>query len=82
MVRISGKYSVKCRKKFFYKEKSTLGNADGSTSQTEILGTKIVIMDHRSFVVGSQKISRSSKGLYLKSSIINAMASNPAAHHS
>ena len=57
----------------------TLGNADGSTSQTEILGSKIVINGSQEvFVVGSQKISRSNKGLYLKSSIINAMASNPA----
>ena len=57
----------------------TLGNADGSTSQTEILGSKIVINGSQEvFVVGSQKISRSGKGLYLKSSIINAMASNPA----
>ena len=57
----------------------TLGNADGSTSQTEILGSKIVINGSQEvFVVGSQKISRSDKGLYLKSSIINAMASNPA----
>ena len=57
----------------------TLGNADGSTSQTEILGNKIVINGSQEvFVVGSQKISRSDKGLYLKSSIINAMASNPA----
>jgi len=57
----------------------TLGNADGSTSQTEILGNKIVINGSQEvFVVGSQKISRSNKGLYLKSSIINAMASNPA----
>ena len=57
----------------------TLGNADGSTSQTEILGNKIVINGSQEvFVVGSQKISRSGKGLYLKSSIINAMASNPA----
>ncbi len=57
----------------------TLGNADGSTSQTEILGSKIVINGSQEvFIVGSQKISRSNKGLYLKSSIINAMASNPA----
>ena len=57
----------------------TLGNADGSTSQTEILGSKIIINGSQEvFVVGSQKISRSGKGLYLKSSIINAMASNPA----
>ena len=57
----------------------TLGNADGSTSQTEILGSKIVINGSQEvFVVGSQKISRSGKGLYLKSSIIKAMASNPA----
>ena len=57
----------------------TLGNADGSTSQTEILGNKIVINGSQEvFVVGSQKISRSNKGLYLKSSVINAMASNPA----
>ena len=57
----------------------TLGNADGSTSQTEILGSKIVINGSQEvFVVGSQKISRSNKGLYLKSSVINAMASNPA----
>ena len=57
----------------------TLGNADGSTSQTEILGSKIVINGSQEvFIVGSQKISRSGKGLYLKSSIINAMASNPA----
>ena len=57
----------------------TLGNADGSTSQTEILGNKIVINGAQEvFVVGSQKISRSNKGLFLKSSIINAMASNPA----
>ena len=56
----------------------TLGNADGSTSQTEILGSKIIINGSQEvFVVGSQKISRSGKGLYLKSSIINAMASNP-----
>ena len=57
----------------------TLGNADGSTSQTEILGNKIVINGAQEvFVVGSQKISKSGKGLFLKSSIINAMASNPA----
>ena len=57
----------------------TLGNADGSTSQTEILGSKIVINGSQEvFIVGSQKISRSGKALYLKSSIINAMASNPA----
>ena len=57
----------------------TLGNADGSTSQTEILGSKIIINGSQEvFVVGSQKISRSGKGLYLKSSIINAMAGNPA----
>ena len=57
----------------------TLGNADGSTSQTEILGSKIIINGSQEvFVVGSQKISKSKKGLYLKSSIINAMASNPA----
>ena len=57
----------------------TLGNADGSTSQTEILGSKIIINGPQEvFIVGSQKISRSGKGLYLKSSIINAMASNPA----
>ena len=57
----------------------TLGNADGSTSQTEILGSKIIINGSQEvFVVGSQKISRSGKGLFLKSSIINAMASNPA----
>ncbi len=57
----------------------TLGNADGSTSQTEILGSKIIINGSQEvFIVGSQKISRSNKGLYLKSSIINAMASNPA----
>ena len=57
----------------------TLGNADGSTSQTEILGSKIIINGSQEvFIVGSQKISRSGKGLYLKSSIINAMASNPA----
>ena len=49
------------------------------TSQTEILGSKIVINGSQEvFIVGSQKISRSGKGLYLKSSIINAMASNPA----
>jgi len=60
-------------------KKVTLGNADGSTSKTEILGNKIVINGAQEvFVVGSQKISRSNKGLYLKSSIINAMASNPA----
>ena len=57
----------------------TLGNADGSTSQTEILGNKIVINGAQEvFVVGSQKISKGDKGLFLKSSIINAMASNPA----
>ena len=57
----------------------TLGNADGSTSQTEILGSKIIINGSQEvFIVGSQKISKSGKGLYLKSSIINAMASNPA----
>ena len=57
----------------------TLGNADGSTSQTEILGSKIIINGSQEvFLVGSQKISRCGKGLYLKSSIINAMASNPA----
>ena len=57
----------------------TLGNADGSTTQTEILGNKIVINGAQEvFVVGSQKISKSGKGLFLKSSIINAMASNPA----
>ena len=57
----------------------TLGNADGSTSQTEILGSKIVINGSQEvFVVGSEKISKSKKGLYLKSSIINAMAGNPA----
>ena len=57
----------------------TLGNADGSTTQTEILGNKIVINGSQEvFVVGSQKISKSGKGLFLKSSIINAMASNPA----
>tara|TARA_B100000123_G_scaffold193720_1_gene144886 strand:+ start:27 stop:623 length:597 start_codon:yes stop_codon:yes gene_type:complete len=57
----------------------TLGNADGSTTQTEILGNKIVINGSQEvFVVGSQKISKSGKGLFLKSSIINAMSSNPA----
>ena len=57
----------------------TLGNADGSTSQTEILGSKIIINGSQEvFIVGSQKISKSDKGLYLKSSIINAMAGNPA----
>ena len=57
----------------------TLGNADGSTSQTEILGNKVVINGAQEvFVVGSQKISKSGKGIFLKSSIINAMASNPA----
>ena len=57
----------------------TLGNADGSTSQTEILGSKIIINGSQEvFIVGSQKISKSGKGLYLKSSIINAMAGNPA----
>ena len=57
----------------------TLGNADGSTSQTEILGSKIVINGSQEvFIVGSQEISKSGKGLYLKSSIINAMAGNPA----
>tara|TARA_B100000282_G_scaffold237827_1_gene180413 strand:+ start:27 stop:623 length:597 start_codon:yes stop_codon:yes gene_type:complete len=57
----------------------TLGNADGSTSQTEILGNKIVINGSQEvFIVGSQKISKSNKGLFLKSSTINAMASNPA----
>ncbi len=57
----------------------TLGNADGSTTQTEILGNKIVINGSQEvFIVGSQKISKSNKGLFLKSSTINAMASNPA----
>ena len=57
----------------------TLGNADGSTSQTEILGSKIIINGSQEvFIVGSQKIYKSGKGLYLKSSIINAMAGNPA----
>ena len=59
-------------------KKVILGNADGSTTQTEILGNKIVINGAQEvFVVGSQKISKSGKGLFLKSSIINAMASNP-----
>ena len=56
-----------------------LGNADGTTEQTQILGSQIAINGAQEvIVVGSQKISRSSRGLLLKSSVINAMASNPA----
>ena len=59
-------------------KKVTLGNANGTTDQTEILGTRISINGAQEvIVVGSQKISRSNKGLLLKSSVINAMASNP-----
>ena len=57
----------------------TLGNADGSTSQTVLIGNKISINAAQELiVVGSQKISKSSKGLLLKSAVINAMATNPA----
>ena len=60
-------------------KKVTLGNADGSTSQTELIGNKISINAAQELiVVGSQKISKSSKGLLLKSAVINAMATNPA----
>lgn len=59
-------------------KKVTLGNANGTTDQTEILGSRISINGAQEvIVVGSQKISRSNKGLLLKSSVINAMASNP-----
>ena len=55
-----------------------LGNANGTTEQTQILGSQIAINGAQEvIVVGSQKISRSNKGLLLKSSVINAMASNP-----
>ena len=60
-------------------KKVTLGNADGSTSQTELIGNKISINAAQELiVVGSQKISKSSRGLLLKSAVINAMATNPA----
>ena len=59
-------------------KKVILGNADGTTEQTQILGSQIAINGAQEvIVVGSQKISRSNKGLLLKSSVINAMASNP-----
>ena len=60
-------------------KKVILGNADGTTDQTEIVGTKIAIGagSQEVIILGSQKISRSSQGLLLKSSVINAMASNP-----
>ena len=55
-----------------------LGNANGTTDKTQILGSQIAINGAQEvIVVGSQKISRSNKGLLLKSSVINAMASNP-----
>ena len=55
-----------------------LGNANGTTEQTQILGSQIAINGAQEvIVVGSQKISKSNKGLLLKSSVINAMASNP-----
>ena len=60
-------------------KKVILGNADGTTDQTEIVGNKIAIGagSQEVIILGSQKISRSSKGLLLKSAVINAMASNP-----
>tara|TARA_B100000212_G_C27374919_1_gene534275 strand:+ start:1250 stop:1840 length:591 start_codon:yes stop_codon:yes gene_type:complete len=60
-------------------KKVILGNADGTTEQTEVVGTKIAIGagSQEVIILGSQKISRSSKGLLLKSATINAMASNP-----
>jgi len=59
-------------------KKVILGNADGTTEQTQILGSQIAINGAQEvIVVGSQKISKSNKGLLLKSSVINAMASNP-----
>ena len=60
-------------------KKVILGNADGTTEQTEVVGTKIAIGagSQEVIIIGSQKISRSSKGLLLKSAAINAMASNP-----
>ena len=55
-----------------------LGNANGTTEQTQILGSQIAINGAQEvIIVGSQKISKSNKGLLLKSSVINAMASNP-----
>ena len=55
-----------------------LGNANGTTDKTQILGSQIAINGAQEvIVVGSQKISKSNKGLLLKSSVINAMASNP-----
>ena len=47
-------------------KKVILGNADGTTEQTEVVGTKIAIGagSQEVIILGSQKISRSSKGLY------------------
>ncbi|GIS09126.1 MAG: hypothetical protein CM15mP113_2560 [Pseudomonadota bacterium] len=49
-------------------KKVILGNADGTTEQTEVVGTKIAIGagSQEVIVLGSQKISRSSKGLFIK----------------
>ena len=46
----------------------TLGNADGSTHQTEILGTKILLNAKQEVkVIGSKRITRESGNIFLKS---------------
>ena len=50
----------------------TLGNADGSTHQTEILGTKILLNAKQEVkVIGSKRITRDLGSIFLKSKIGN-----------